>query len=113
MSAGVIQAAGVNTVEVELKVDEINKSGMVFNSQFFQFHNFYLSFFTFNLTLSFLLILMFLVTLSNWLKRWLDFLLKLLLLLVCHLITLLWLLNSECECVSEMEDFVVCVVCDC
>lgn len=28
MSAGVIQAAGVNTVEVELKVDEVNKSGM-------------------------------------------------------------------------------------
>lgn len=31
MSAGVIQAAGVNTVEVELKVDETNRSGMVYN----------------------------------------------------------------------------------
>jgi hypothetical protein len=29
MSAGVIQAAGVNRVELELKADEVNKSGFV------------------------------------------------------------------------------------
>lgn len=57
MSAGVIQAAGVNTVEVELKVDEVNKSGMVCNLSI------YLFLFTSSKNFSFLLILMFLVML--------------------------------------------------